>query len=343
MTFANLAVIALIGVMIVALLLAAMIIFGTAKPKSAGTEGADAIAVSFPTGLPPVESVTARDGTALAFRFYRGDGDIVAILVHGSVGAGATMHFLAEAIRARGGCVYAPDIRGHGASGTPGDIAYAGQLEDDLADLTAEIRRRHPGKILVLAGYSSGGGYVLRVAGGSAGHLFDRFVLISPYLGHRAPTQRPDHHGWVVPFVPRIIGLSVLERLGIHWFEGLPAIAFAPGATFGVEPSSVAGAPMTNSYRLSRNFHPGADVAGDFRRTAKPMTVIVGSADEVFYADRFAPLIQRLRPDIAVTLVPGQTHLDMIRDPRGTGAVAAVIAPDARPVPVGNSRPLAAV
>ena len=36
----------------------------------------------------------------------------------------------------RAGCeTYAVDIRGHGGSGTRGDITYIGQLEDDLADL----------------------------------------------------------------------------------------------------------------------------------------------------------------------------------------------------------------
>ena len=47
------------------------------------------------------------------------------------------IHALAEALAARGVETYAPDIRGHGASGTRGDIGYLGQLEDDLADFVA--------------------------------------------------------------------------------------------------------------------------------------------------------------------------------------------------------------
>ena len=48
------------------------------------------------------------------------------------------------ALAARGVETYAVDIRGHGASGTRGDIAYLGQLEDDMADLVGEIRKTDP-------------------------------------------------------------------------------------------------------------------------------------------------------------------------------------------------------
>ena len=61
-----------------------------------------------------------------------------AIVVHGSSGSsGGTIHALSRALAARGVETYAVDIRGHGASGTRGDIGYVGQLEDDLADFVA--------------------------------------------------------------------------------------------------------------------------------------------------------------------------------------------------------------
>ena len=65
-----------------------------------------------------------------------------AIVVHGSSGSSIAIHALARAIAARGVETFAVDIRGHGASGTRGDIAYLGQLEDDLADLVASPQDR---------------------------------------------------------------------------------------------------------------------------------------------------------------------------------------------------------
>ncbi len=311
----------LIGISIAALavaaLIAGLIAFGTAAPP----EVTAAMRAPFDridySDLPASETFRARDGAALAYRHYPAAGSRVTVLVHGAAGASKSMHLLAKALRGAGSTVYALDMRGRGASRPNGDIAYAGQLDDDLEDLSRMLRARHPGADVTLAGYSSGGGYVLRVAGGRIGSAFDAYALISPYLGHRAPTQRPTPGGWTKPFVPRLIGLAILDRIGIHALEGLPVIALAP--VTGEEQAP------TSSYRLARNFHPNDSVLEDFRRAPRPMAVLVGEADEVLYADRFAPLIAGVRPEIGVTIVPGVDHIGIITDPRGAKAVAAVL------------------
>jgi alpha-beta hydrolase superfamily lysophospholipase len=53
------------------------------------------------------------------------------------------MNPLAKALNAAGATVYAPHIRGHGESGRRGDIDYIGQLDDDLADLMAQLMPKH--------------------------------------------------------------------------------------------------------------------------------------------------------------------------------------------------------
>jgi alpha-beta hydrolase superfamily lysophospholipase len=300
-------------------LIAAMIVFGAAPPP----KPMDSISALFEQmnyhDLPAIETFPARDGTALAYRRYAGGGDRVAVLVHGSAGGCSSMHVLAKALQAAGITVYALDIRGHGASGPHGDIAYVGQLDDDLADFRSIIRARHPAAQIALIGFSSGGGYVLRVAGSSIGGLFDNYVLISPYLGHKSPTQRPNSGGWAVPYIPRLIALSILDRFGIHLFAGLPVLAFA------VQPGMEKILTATYSYRLSRNFQPSDDYLEDFRRTTKPMVVLVGEADEAFYAGRFDPLIHKVRPDIDVTVVPGLGHIEMNVKPRGVAAVVEAL------------------
>ena len=71
------------------------------------------------------------------------------------------------------------------APGRRGDIDYIGQLDDDLADLVALIRRDKPAASLTLIGFSGGGAFTIRIAGGRYGALFDRFILIDPAIVSR--------------------------------------------------------------------------------------------------------------------------------------------------------------
>src|SRR4029077_19013140 len=88
------------------------------------------------------------------------------IFIHGSSGSSGTVnHALTAALAARGVETWAVDIRGHGTSGTRGDIGYVGQLEDDLADFVAFVRKTAPDLPLTLIGHSAGGGLALRIAG----------------------------------------------------------------------------------------------------------------------------------------------------------------------------------
>ncbi len=71
--------------------------------------------------LPEPKRFWARDGVDLQYYAYPA-GSNVAILIHGSVGPGASMNALARSLQAKGVTTYVLDIRGHGGSGTRGDI-----------------------------------------------------------------------------------------------------------------------------------------------------------------------------------------------------------------------------
>src|SRR3954468_17092466 len=76
------------------------------------------------SNLPPVDRFHARDGTELAFRHYPASAPTtgqIAVLVHGSSGSSIAIHALARKLADRGVESFAPDIRGHGGSGTRGD------------------------------------------------------------------------------------------------------------------------------------------------------------------------------------------------------------------------------
>ena len=150
-------------------------------------------------------------------------------MIHGSSGSsGTTIHALLDAPwRRMAWKTYATDIRGHGGSGTRGDIGYLGQLEDDLADFVAVLRKTTPSAPLTLIGHSAGGGFALRVAASPIQNLFARTVLLAPYLGYDAPTNRPNSGGWASADIPRFLGLLALRKIGIDCCEALPTLAFA--------------------------------------------------------------------------------------------------------------------
>jgi alpha-beta hydrolase superfamily lysophospholipase len=272
------------------------------------------------SGMPGLDRFHARDGTELAYRRYQptSPNGQLALLVHGSSGSSTAVHALAKGLAARGIETYAPDIRGHGASGTRGDIVYLGQLEDDLSDMVGEIRKNRPGAPLTLLGFSSGGGFALRVAGSPMQKLFERTVLLSPYLGYDAPSTRGmDAAGWASPDIPRFIGLTVLRRLGILCCESLPTIAFA------VAPNTSANLASTYSYRLMRNFGPTQAYRDDFAAAGSRVAVFAGSADELMFADKYKDAVGE---GVAVKLIAGVNHMGMVSDPAAISAVADHVA-----------------
>ncbi len=142
--------------------------------------------------VPAPRFYTARDGTRLAWLHYPAlDATPSArriVLVHGSSGRASSMHVLPRALAQAGLQVASLDMRGHGDSAPRRHIGYIGQLEDDVADFMQAVPH---GGTSTLAGFSSGGGFVLRFAGSNRQDLFGRYLLLAPYLHHRAPTNRP--------------------------------------------------------------------------------------------------------------------------------------------------------
>jgi alpha-beta hydrolase superfamily lysophospholipase len=273
------------------------------------------------SALPAVERFQARDGTDLAYRHYSAHApatDRIAIVVHGSSGSSrGAIHALSVALAARGVQTYAVDIRGHGASGTRGDIRYLGQLEDDLADLVGEIRSANPAAPLTLIGHSAGAGFALRVAGSPIQNLFARTVLLAPYLGYDAPSSRPNSGGWANPDIPRFIALSIMRGIGIPWAESLPAIAFA------VPPNSSQTLTATYSYRLLRNFGASTDFRKDLAAATKPVTIFSGGADELIFSDR---LHEAVGERAAIRIIDGINHMGIVSAPAAVSVIADDVA-----------------
>ena len=306
----------------IAAALAGMLAFGTgAPPQELTSLAAPFRNVDF-RDLPAVQTLKVSKRSPIAYRTWlpnaaASDPARVVIAIHGSSAQSASMHPLGKALSAEGIPVYAPDIRGHGDTGTRGDIDYAGELDDDMADFTAMVRGKYPNAKLVLTGFSSGGGFALHVAATPLGKSFARAVLLSPMLGPFAPTIKPNGK-YARPFIPRILALAVLDRIGIHAFDHLTTLLLA------IDPARTDILVGHYSWLLMRAFAT-SDYAADVRNAQTPLAVVVGEKDELFFADKFAPTIDAVRPGVPVTIVPGLSHTGLTVDAAGVPAILAAV------------------
>jgi alpha-beta hydrolase superfamily lysophospholipase len=311
---------ALVGAAAIALIL--MLASPVRRPPPLASIHAGATQID-EAGAPELSRFQARDGTWLADRIYparNGARDRIAILAHGSSASSIEMNAVAKALAEAGVTAVALDIRGHGASGTRGDIAYPGQLDDDLADLITGLRKDYPAARVSLIGHSAGAGFALRIAGSPLGDRLDRFVLLAPYLGYSAPTNRPSEGPglWAQPDLPRILATRALAGLGIDWPQSLPAIAFAN------VPEAKMFVTSQYSFRLMQNYTAPLDWREAFARAKGRLTVIAGAKDQLMDADAY----QRALPPLGVpvTILPGVDHMGIVYKAEAIKAILAAMA-----------------
>jgi pimeloyl-ACP methyl ester carboxylesterase len=302
-------------------ILGGMIAFGTGKPPEAMQALSRPFRNADWSGLPAPQTLKARDGVGLTYRVVpatKGTPERVVILIHGATASSASMYPLAKALSAENMTTYTLDIRGHGDTGQRGDLDYPAQLDDDMAEIVAFVKKQHPNVPLTLVGFSAGGGFSLHTAATSTGKSFERVVLLSPMLGPRAPTSKPanDQAPLVTPFVPRIIGLMILNSVGIHAFDHLQALAFGDFGRSELTPNY--------SFLLMRGFAT-TDYESDVKNANAPLAVVVGADDDFFFADRYAPTLNAIKPGIPVTVLPGLAHIPLIVEPEAVPAITKAI------------------
>ncbi|WP_445217842.1 alpha/beta hydrolase [Bradyrhizobium sp. Pa8] len=307
----------------VTLILAAMIATPLDRPPEMRSVSDSTKGIDWST-LPPLERFQARDGTWIGFRHYAPNGAPAgrgAIFIHGSSGSSGTVnHALTHAIASRGVETWALDIRGHGGSGTRGDIGYVGQLEDDLVDFVAHVRKSAPDLPLTLIGHSAGAGFSLRVAATPIMQdMFVRTVLLAPYLGYDAPTNKPKAGGWANVDMPRYFGLAALRKLGIDCCSQLPVLALA------VPQNSAKYLVSIYSDRLMRNFGTrGYRI--DLPLTTRPITIFGAAEDEMMISDKYAETVQAVKPSIDVKVIDGINHMGIVTNPKAVSVIADDVA-----------------
>ncbi len=286
-------------------------VFGFAALSAAG-ENAE---------LPPLERYSARDGARLAYRRYPSEAARILIFLHGSSYHGAGYHALGRHLSESGAAtVVLPNLRGHYQSGRRrGDVAYVGQLEDDLRDLVAFLRPQDKHPPITLGGHSSGGGLAIRFAGGADADQVESYLLLSPLVPTSPAVKDGTAGGWATLHRRRFFGLLALNAVGIRGLNGLPIIAFNKPETYwdGTE-------TLTYSYRLNTSYHPRPDYRRDLRAIGdRPSLLAIGELDEASDAQALASLFRETRPASEVLILSGVNHFGVVGDPAVLDTVAS--------------------
>lgn len=271
---------------------------------------------------------TMRDGAELFAQHFPATSDVLlsdmtVLLIHGVATDGLELNKSAAMIQqATGAAVYAIDLRGHGQSdGQPGDVDYIGQYEDDVADAIAAIHTQQPDGHLILAGHSMGGGIALRYGMLDDTLPVDGYLLFAPHLGTNSPTLPTatanegntdvgeNNEPFIKLHIPRIIGLSMLNVVGITPLNGLSTMFF----------NLPDWRTNTYSYRAMVNSSP-ADYRAALTAVDAPMLVLVGSDDEAFIAEEFAPAVGEYSSG-EVQIIAGETHNGIYQNKEAVAAV----------------------
>ncbi len=252
--------------------------------------------------------IKTRDGFELFCRIYKSESKDVIILIHGSGSESRYLASLANSIsKSKIATVLTPDLRGHGEnSGKRGDIDYIGQLENDIEDLIKYSKQSLGAKQIILAGHSSGGGFVLRFIGNPKNTKVDKAIMLAPYLGYNAPTVRPNSGGWVTVAIKRIVGLSMLNKLGIRKLNGLPVLFFNLPEAYNDKLQV-----PSYSYRMTINFTP-ENYRQDIKNIRIPCLVLVGEQDESFYPEQFQHAFEPANRFVTTEILDSVNHLSLV-------------------------------
>lgn len=259
-----------------------------------------------------ISDYAARDGVKLPVRHLASKSEQapLIIIIHGSGWHGGGYLPIAKYLSENGDFnILIPDLRGHGEKPQRrGDIDYIGQLEDDLSDLIKAFKK--PNSEVIMIGHSSGGGLVIRYAGGPYGADLNKAILLSPFLKYDAPTIRQNAGGWARPLIRRIIGLSMLNSIGVNWFNGMTIMQFK-------YPESVLNGPQGHtatqsySFRLNTSFHPRDAYLEDIKKLPE-FLLVSGKEDDAFLADQFQPTMEAVTQKGEYKIIDGVDHLGII-------------------------------
>jgi alpha-beta hydrolase superfamily lysophospholipase len=142
------------------------------------------------TGMPAetVDSFVMPDGTALPYRAWLPVGRPAAVVLalHGMNDSRDAWEYPAPAFAAGGIAVYAPDLRGFGATSSRGLWPGTDGLTGDARVMARQLRARYPHTKLILMAESMGAAALMVLATEPNPPVADGYVLIAPAVWGRS-------------------------------------------------------------------------------------------------------------------------------------------------------------
>jgi len=264
------------------------------------------------TQLPVPEALTASDGVQLAYRKYLPQEPRAVLLFYHGGGAhsGAGYQHLGNGLQQQFNvAVYMPDLRGHGESGGPrGDAPSSKQVWADISTFIKHIRTEHPTLPLILGGHSSGGGLVLNYSSQPNHEAVDRYLFISPELGFRSNTARPNRTDFarvtLFPFIANAMsgGLLFGHSRAVHFNY--------PKELLDADKGMVA----SYSVNMANTVTPSAPQK-QFKNLNNPFGLWIGADDELLLPSMvlaFADLATNVRASSETGSIPNANHLSVL-------------------------------
>jgi predicted alpha/beta-fold hydrolase len=239
----------------------------------------------------------------------------VAVLLHGWEGSAESTYLqsLAQTLFAAGHDVVRLNLRDHGATHHLNRELFHSCRLPEVVGAVTDVARRFRGKPLVLAGFSLGGNFMLRVGAHPEGrHLpIERVIAISPVLDPAVTLDTlerafPVYHAYFVRKWSRSLAIKQLAWPGVYDFDEL------------LRSRSLR--HMTNELVLAHTEYPTmndylagyAITGGRLTTLSAPATVITSLDDPIIDAADLARLARPPRLDIVTTAHGG--HCGFIED-----------------------------
>jgi pimeloyl-ACP methyl ester carboxylesterase len=273
-------------------------------------------------------TILARDGESLYLRKIGRDSQRVIVFLHGIASTHETLLNTAKQLHeATGAQILLPDLRGHGFSqGENYDVAYIGQYEDDLEDILLHLKSKASASSIgaysriIIGGHSMGGGITMRYALKDNKPEVDGYLLFAPNFGE-GPTQREvsgdaAQDSPIYFNTPRMIGLLMLNTIGINHFDSLSIMYF-----------NFAPHMMAYSYSSIMSAQPIRPQTTDqaLLNITQPLIAIIGQEDEVFLASAYPSFVSENSVLGSTELIEDADHMGILSNPKAIEKASAWI------------------
>ncbi|MFT4564142.1 MAG: non-heme chloroperoxidase [Gammaproteobacteria bacterium] len=118
--------------------------------------------------------------------------------------------------------------------------------------------------------------------------------------------NKKNSGGWAQPDIHKIIGLSILNAIGINFLTGSMVLKFNLPQRYRTDLETFA-----YSIRLMKAMHPEC-YQTSLAQTQAELLPIAGSEDKIFRAGEFENCILAHKPDARVHLVENGTHFGIV-------------------------------